>query len=75
MPADTNIVHLDSRSDGSISPGMSGSSIMIVVMVGYPGSKVTDLLIGDHIVQVPNDDLREAYELGEKVAEANFDGG
>jgi hypothetical protein len=39
---------------------LAGREITIKVKIGYPGSKVTDLLIGGHKVQVPNEALREA---------------
>lgn len=48
--------------DGAMPAFTQGRRLLVEaeVIVGYPGSKVSDLLIGNHTVQVPNDQLRRA---------------
>lgn len=75
MPASVNIVHLEGKGNEPLDKTLSGETILIAVMVGYPGSKVSDILIGEHIAQIPNEDLREAYAVADQVCEQNFDGG
>jgi hypothetical protein len=43
-----------------MAPNTQGQTIFLAAKVGYPGSKITDLLLGGHKVQVPNDDLVKA---------------
>jgi hypothetical protein len=40
--------------------GLHNLQVPMVATVGYPGSKVTDIIIGGHKVQIPNDCLRRA---------------
>jgi hypothetical protein len=75
MPATTNIIHLEGKGDEPLNSSMHGETILIAVMIGYPGSKVSDILIGDHVVQVSNKDLRKAYKIADQVCSENFAGG
>ena len=47
-------------TEGPMDKSHHGRKVTIEVVIGYPGSTVTDILIGDHKVQVPNTDLRAA---------------
>ena len=40
----------------------AGREITIRAKIGYPGSRVSDILIGEQVVQVPNDVLRSLSE-------------
>lgn len=44
-------------------PEDQGRIVCIVVTVGYPGSKITDITIGNAKFQVANEDLRMAGQL------------
>lgn len=60
-------VHLEGKGNEPIDAPMAGSTLIIAVKVGYPGSRVSDILIGDTKVQVPNEDLRAAYWLCDEI--------
>jgi hypothetical protein len=75
MPATTNIVHLEGKGDEPVDRKMWGETIMVAIMIGYPGSKTSDILIGEHVVRVPNEDLRDAYATAEEICRENFAGG
>lgn len=47
---------------GPMDPALAGKTILVAVKITYPGSRVTDLLIGDTKVVVSNEKLREAAE-------------
>lgn len=40
--------------DGKVHRDWRGASLTIKAMVGYPGSVVTDLIIGGHTLQINN---------------------
>lgn len=50
---------------GPVPAEAQGRGIKIHVIIGYPGSSVSDLLIGGVRVQVPNDALRAAATLAQ----------
>ncbi len=47
-------------TEGPMDKTLHGRKVMVEVVVGYPGSAVTDILIGGHKVQIPNAALRAA---------------
>jgi len=49
--------------EGPVPAECRGRGLRLHAIIGYPGSAVTDLLIGAHKVQVPNDALRAAVSL------------
>lgn len=51
-------IHID--GEGPMRPESHGQVIHLAVVIGYPGSKISDILIGGHKVQVPNEALRLA---------------
>lgn len=62
-----NMIHLEyvpgavaQRKPQALQPEDAGREITIRAKIGYPGSRVTDVVIGGHVVQVPNDALRAA---------------
>ena len=63
------VVGLDGKEDEPIDPRDQGNFINITVALGYPGSRVSDIFIGDHKVQVPNSALRAAHDLHENDTE------
>lgn len=67
MAEDRPVVWIEGEGDEPLSPDLAGSIIMLAVVVGYPGSKVSDVLFGDHKVQIPNSALRAAERLHSEV--------
>lgn len=63
------VVGLDGKSDAPIHASFQGCVVMVAVVIGYPGSKVSDLLIGDTKVQVPNSALRAAADLHDDLCD------
>lgn len=59
----TPLVWFDLDGEGKASPDIQGCAITLIAKVGYPGSRVSDLLIGDFKVQVPNEEIRKANLL------------
>lgn len=50
----------DLCEDGRIEPEHNGRRVLVEAAITYPGSAMSDLLIGGHKVQVPNAALRRA---------------
>lgn len=69
------MVHLEGKGGEPLEPDMAGETILIAVKVGYPGSRVSDILIGNEKFQVGNADLRTAYRVAQKWCDENVDGG
>lgn len=46
-----------------ISPDFHDKVVYVAVRIGYPGSRVTDVIFGNHILQLPNDALMAAGKL------------
>lgn len=49
-------------SGGPANPAHQGARIELSVIVTYPGSRVSDVLIGGQKFQIPNEALRRAME-------------
>lgn len=58
MAKAVSIIHID--GEGPMPPDTHGAHVTLLAQIGYPGSLYTDILIGGHRVQVPNDALRRA---------------
>ena len=54
------VTNADLWVEGRMKREMHGRKVVVEVVVGYPGSAVTDILIGGHKVQIPNAALRTA---------------
>ncbi len=63
------VVHFDLDSKGAANPGIAGCGIPLMVIVGYPGSKITDLLIGGYKVQIPNEAIKAAEKLHDEICD------
>jgi hypothetical protein len=51
----------ESRQEVSpFDPSTQGQTVFVAVKIGYPGSKITDVLFGDYKVQLPNEALLAA---------------
>jgi hypothetical protein len=54
----------DTQMNVIVTPRMeadrAGTTINLDAKIGYPGSRVSDLFIGGHKVQVPNEAIRQA---------------
>ncbi len=48
-------------------PKEQGAQLRLGVVMGYPGSRVSDLVAGDHVAQVSNDWLEAAEAQGVAV--------
>jgi hypothetical protein len=46
--------------EGPINPDFAHRKLLIEVKIGYPGSGMSDLIIGSEIVKVRNDAVRQA---------------
>jgi hypothetical protein len=53
-------LHFDLDDQGAVDADLQNCAIHLVAVVAYPGSKVTDQLIGGHKVQVPNEAIHIA---------------
>lgn len=60
---DIPLVHFDLDLRGQAPAHLAGNGIPLVAIVVYPGSKITDLLIGGFKVQIPNDAIKLAVDL------------
>jgi hypothetical protein len=56
------VVGLDGVSTEPLDPETQGGYVMIAVQIGYPGSRISDIYIGNGLVQVNNSDLRRAHQ-------------
>lgn len=54
------VTDINGEGSEALDPAIQGEHVAILVKVSYPGSRVSDVRIGDMIVQVRNEDLRKA---------------
>lgn len=57
-------------NEGPMAVSNQGHVVLITAMITYPGSKITDIMIGNTKVQVPNEDLRAAYLEADEATDA-----
>lgn len=61
MPSnDHGLVGFQLDEEGKADPAIAGKDIILRATVCYPGSGVTDIMIGDHVFQVKNGSLVKA---------------
>lgn len=64
---DKGLVGFKLDEHGIANPEISGKNIIIVVAACYPGTRITDIQIGDHVFQVPNASLEKAAREADEV--------
>lgn len=64
-----SIVHIEGQGSEPLAPEDQGSLVALVAIIGYPGSKISDVLIGGYMVQVPNGALREAIAAHDRLCD------
>ncbi len=50
------------NADGTMRREAAGREVTLTFRIGYPGSKVSDLVSDGHIVQIKNEALRAAMK-------------
>ena len=59
----------DGKEGEPLDPALQGGHIALLVRVAYPGSKISDIVIGDATIQISNEDLRKVHRLHELVCD------
>jgi hypothetical protein len=59
------LIAVELGEEGPMDPSLEARKVLIEVTIGYPGSGVTDIIIGSEVVKVRNDALRCAAHFAE----------
>jgi hypothetical protein len=60
-------VHPSGTGQEPLNSKHQGDYVLLLARITYPGSTITDLLIGNHKVQVTNASLRLAHKMADNV--------